>query len=117
MTQSRKLTGPLNTNQHRVLAALAEGLDHSQVADRLSFARQTISENVCAAAAKMGCANSTEAVARYQSYLVRREVAGFVADMTRTFAAPNREAAEHTDRVLRHIAGLIMQRAEKELPK
>lgn len=117
MTSSRKLTGPLTQNQHRVLAALAEGLNHTQVSERLGFARQTISENVCAAAAKMGCANSTEAVAKYQAYRIRADVAGFVADMARTFAAPNREAAEHTDRVLRHTAKLIMERAQRDLPK
>lgn len=117
MSTSWKRTGPLTENQHRVLAALSEGLDQGQVAARIHLARQSVSENLCAAAVKMGAGTNQEAIARYRGYLVRKELAGFVGDMADQFAAPSPEAARHTRRILRHVAKLILQRAEKELPQ
>lgn len=117
MSTSWRRTGPLTQNQHRVLAALAEGLDQGQAAARLHLARQSVSENLCAAAAKMGAATNQEAIARYRAYLVQRDTAAFVRDMADHFAAPSGEAARHTSHVVTHIATLIQRNAEKELPQ
>lgn len=56
---------PLSPRESQVIAMLADGLTHAQVADRLHIGRNTVKHHTSSILARLDAPNMTAAVARW----------------------------------------------------
>lgn len=112
--KTTKWKGELSPLQHRILTLLTEGLEHAEIADRLELTRSYVSENVSAAAGKMGMRTTAAAVARYSSYLTYTKAADVLL-RNGLMEDPIDTAEEHCNHVIGDLANILRVRAEKLL--
>ena len=76
---TRDRTGPLSDRQRTILAMLAEGKTHSQVAAQLGMGRTMVANTLARSILpKLGCYRTIEAVARYVKAQTYQDAASYL---------------------------------------
>jgi len=111
----RVTTGPLTPRQGRILADVAEGREHAEIAHELSLSRTAVSEDVRVIVAKMKVRNTAQAICSYGQYLAYMDAAQALSDGL--VQDPIDPAEVHVNHVLEDLAQLLRTTAERMLPQ
>lgn len=111
----RASDGPLTLREFNVLARVAEGETHAEIASSLNLSRGYISEQMTVAVSKVRAKSSHQACAVYGRYTAYRLAADRLVDVR--IKEPLDGAEEHVNHVLDGMAADLRARAARLIPR